>query len=111
MKKAERDNAMVQMDKAARDQFRHILRELHSQMKASSGRRVTASELLQSREGEFPPPLRAALQAVLERDDMGPKEGEQPPDFFLKKRGSQERVRLSSFRGRKPVALVFGSYT
>jgi hypothetical protein len=34
-----------------------------------------------------------------------------PPDFTLKRLGSDERVRLSSFQGKRPVALVFGSYT
>ena len=47
----------------------------------------------------------------MERDEIGPKVGEQPPDFFLKSLGSEERVRLSSFRGKRPVALAFGSYT
>lgn len=39
------------------------------------------------------------------------KPGDPAPDFELKKLGSQERVRLSDFKGKKPVALVFGSYT
>ncbi|GEM_PF-1878793 len=39
------------------------------------------------------------------------KPGDPAPDFALKKLGSQERIRLSSFKGKKPVALVFGSYT
>ena len=33
------------------------------------------------------------------------------PDFRLPLLHSQETVELASFRGRKPVALVFGSYT
>ncbi len=33
------------------------------------------------------------------------------PDFNLQRLRSQERVRLSSFKNKKPVALVFGSYT
>jgi hypothetical protein len=39
------------------------------------------------------------------------KVGDWGPDFELAVRGSTQKVRLSSFRGRKPVALVFGSYT
>ena len=51
------------------------------------------------------------LEAVAERDQMGPNEGETPPDFELKRMGTEDRVRLSSFKGKRPVALVFGSYT
>lgn len=37
--------------------------------------------------------------------------GDPAPDFNLKLRGSENRVRLADFRGKRPVALVFGSYT
>ncbi len=33
------------------------------------------------------------------------------PDFELQYKKSEETVRLSSFRGHKPIALIFGSYT
>lgn len=33
------------------------------------------------------------------------------PDFLLKRQGAEAQVSLSSFRGKKPVALIFGSYT
>ena len=39
------------------------------------------------------------------------KVGDQAPDFKLKTIDAKEEVVLSSFRGRKPVVLVFGSYT
>ena len=44
------------------------------------------------------------------------KVGDPAPDFALptvdqKGRPSSEQVQLSSFRGRQPVVLVFGSYT
>lgn len=39
------------------------------------------------------------------------KPGDMAPDFNLKTQGKQERVRLSSLRGSRPVALVFGSLT
>lgn len=39
------------------------------------------------------------------------KPGDVAPDFELKYKQSDETVRLSSFRGEKPVALIFGSYT
>ena len=37
--------------------------------------------------------------------------GDLAPDFRLHVLHSQETVQLASFRGRKPVALIFGSYT
>jgi hypothetical protein len=41
-----------------------------------------------------------------------PQVGEQAPDFELEELGREgELVRLSSYRGERPVALVFGSYT
>jgi hypothetical protein len=39
------------------------------------------------------------------------KVGEPAPDFALKKADSSQIVRLSSFRGQKPVVLIFGSHT
>ncbi len=37
--------------------------------------------------------------------------GDQAPDFDLETYDHGGRVRLSPFRGSKPVVLVFGSYT
>ena len=37
--------------------------------------------------------------------------GDPAPDFQLSPRGGGTAVRLSSFRGQSPVALIFGSYT
>ena len=37
--------------------------------------------------------------------------GDSAPDFELKVRGENRTIRLSDYRGRKPVALVFGSFT
>jgi hypothetical protein len=39
------------------------------------------------------------------------KVGDQAPDFSLMTPDKSARVDLASFRGRKPVVLVFGSYT
>lgn len=41
-----------------------------------------------------------------------PKVGELAPDFELPMLGIKDKtVKLSSFRGERPVALIFGSYT
>ena len=37
--------------------------------------------------------------------------GDAAPDFALSTVDKKSRVQLSSFRGQKPVVLVFGSYT
>ncbi len=37
--------------------------------------------------------------------------GDEAPDFSLETVDRNSQVRLSSFRGHKPVVLVFGSYT
>ena len=37
--------------------------------------------------------------------------GDPAPDFSLVRQGLTHRVTLSSYRGRRPVVLVFGSYT
>jgi hypothetical protein len=37
--------------------------------------------------------------------------GELAPDFMLKSPDGASEIRLSSFRGHRPVVLVFGSYT
>ena len=47
----------------------------------------------------------------LERDPLSPKVGDLAPDFELQDPEGVTRVRLSDFRGERPVALVFGSYT
>lgn len=39
------------------------------------------------------------------------QQGDPAPDFALKIRGGEQVVRLWSFQGKKPVALIFGSYT
>ncbi len=39
------------------------------------------------------------------------KVGDPAPDFALKMANSSSTVELSSFRGKEPVVLVFGSHT
>jgi hypothetical protein len=39
------------------------------------------------------------------------KIGDEAPDFSLETFDKKSRVQLSGFRGKKPVVLVFGSYT
>jgi hypothetical protein len=52
----------------------------------------------------FPPMWKRARAGNL-------KPGDAAPDFTLPTLDHRETVRLSSFRGSRPVVLVFGSYT
>ena len=45
------------------------------------------------------------------RIDKSPKVGTKAPDFKLKTLDGKKTVKLSEFKGKQPVALVFGSYT
>ncbi len=51
------------------------------------------------------------MRFIFDRETRAPAVGEEAPDFELPQLGNVGSVRLSSFRGVKPVALVFGSYT
>ena len=51
------------------------------------------------------------LQFILARETHAPAVGEAAPDFDLPRLGGGPPVRLSRFRGVRPVALIFGSYT
>jgi len=42
---------------------------------------------------------------------LAPKTGDEAPDFELRDANGENPVRLSDFRGKKPVALIFGSFT
>jgi hypothetical protein len=103
MPKAARDDAMTRLSPADRDHLRHLMQDVRTHT-AASRPGDTVRQMLTA-QGH------TVLVAVGARDAMGPQVGTSPPDFCLKRLGTEERVRLSSFRGQRPVALVFGSYT
>ena len=47
----------------------------------------------------------------IDNDARAPKVGDVAPDFELQDADGNTTVKLSAFRGQRPVALVFGSYT
>ena len=51
------------------------------------------------------------MQRQRSLDLLAPKKGDVAPDFTLFDISGTESVTLSDFRGNKPVALIFGSYT
>lgn len=62
--------------------------------------------------GAMAPERRASMmQFLAERETLAPAVGSEAPDFRLPRLGGGEPVVLSSFRARRPVALIFGSYT
>ena len=42
---------------------------------------------------------------------LAPKAGDEAPNFELRDANGENPVRLSDFRGKKPVVLIFGSFT
>src|SRR5262249_31148261 len=84
--------------------------------KAAKGKNhLTPDDLFQVmvRKRSLKEPVRALGLAKAETGSFfeGPGVGQIAPDFTLKTRGRKHEIRLSQYRGRKPVVLVFGSYT
>jgi hypothetical protein len=64
--------------------------------------------------GDEPSPLvllRGLLNGELGSLWEGPAINQQAPDFVLRTQDGERQIRLSEFRGKKPVVLVFGSFT
>ena len=55
------------------------------------------------------PGQRAGRRSIRQPDRLAV--GDKAPDFTLKTRGGRAKVTLSDWQEKKPVALVFGSYT
>jgi peroxiredoxin len=41
----------------------------------------------------------------------GPDPGEAAPDFILRTPDGKTKVKLSAYRGKQPVVLIFGNFT
>ena len=111
MQKSQRDSIIGRLSPEDRQNFRRVLGEVKTQLKAESRERIPARRILEICGDELSQEIREALQSVIKRDEMGPNIGQAPPNINLKLMGSEERVQISSFQGKRPVALVFGSYT
>jgi EF hand len=55
--------------------------------------------------------LRCLLDGDLGSPFAGPAIGQEAPDFTLPAHDGKGRVTLSQFRGKRPVVLIFGSFT
>ena len=111
MLKADRDQIMENLSEDDRKRFSEFIDYYRAKRKASSGGQMPAREMFEVVGDGLTDVARQAMEAAVQRDEMGPHAGDVPPDFNLKLIGSEDRVRLSSFKGQKPVALIFGSYT
>jgi len=116
MLKSQRDSRITSLNGDDRKSVQRVVAAIkhtrgNSPDLARSSGRVSARELMQEWRDAMSQEAKLALEAILARDETGPKVGDFPDDFHLKRLGSEERVRLSEFRDRRPVALAFGSYT
>jgi hypothetical protein len=65
-----------------------------------------------ARQGPTPAMLvKGLLSGELGSFFEGPRVGQQAPDFTLRTFDGKRRISLSEYRGKKPVVLVFGSFT
>ena len=55
------------------------------------------------------PPAGRKVRRARKADNL--KVGDIAPDFQLKSPDGKTEIKLSNYQGKKPVALVFGSYT
>ena len=54
---------------------------------------------------------RQSPRDFFKRPDRAPKVGEDAPTFKLKSLDGKSETDLAQFKGKKPVVLIFGSYT
>ncbi|MDE2778798.1 MAG: hypothetical protein OXI91_03870 [Chloroflexota bacterium] len=116
MLKSQRDSKISSLKGEDRESVQRVIAAIkdtrgNSPDLARSDGGTSARELLQDWQDVLTLEAMSALEAILARDESGPRAGEFPEDFHLKRLGSEERVRLSEFRDKRPVALAFGSYT
>jgi len=75
----------------------------HSYVRGFGGKEVAMLKIIRERNQQ------RAWQK--QYDSHAPKEGDVASDFELYDTDGKNAVRLSDFEGKKPVALIFGSYT
>ncbi len=110
MSTSRRDTILSAINKEGQPDFRGVIRGIKAEA-AESGGAKSRQDLMEEYKNDCAEELRTRLEGIMGRDQMGPHEGETPADFDLKRMGSDDRVQLGSFRGKRPVALIFGSYT
>ena len=90
---------MENLSEDDRKRFSEFIDDYRAKRKASSGGQMPAREMLEVVGDGLTDVARQAMEAVVQRDEMGPHAGDVPPDFNLKLiGGSEDRVRISSFK-------------
>lgn len=111
MLKADRDQILANLQGDDRKNFQTFIDDYRVKRKAILGSQIPTRNISEAAGAGVNSIVREAMEAMVARDEMGPRTGDVPPDFDLKRMGSEERVQLSRFKGHRPVALIFGSYT
>ncbi len=70
-----------------------------------------SAELLAQEDGDGSGRRRQGMRGRMMRDDDAPKVGDVAPVFTIKSLDGKSETDLASFKGKKPVLLLFGSYT
>ena len=92
MLKSQRDRLMSSLSGVDRQSMRGIIAAIKEarggspDLAAAQGAK-TAREILEGWQVALPDEVRSALEATLVRDETGPKVGDLPPDFDLKRLG------------------------
>ena len=105
-----RDAILSAINKEGQPGFRRIVQAIKAEATETGGSQ-SKNDLVDEYKNDCSEELRTRMEGVMKRDAMGPHEGTIAPTFELKRMGSDERVDLSSFKGDRPVALTFSSYT
>lgn len=69
------------------------------------------AELAKLADNPFRRTFKSSDEAMPDREPTAPRKGDAAPDFVLQDPDGKRRVRLSDFKGKAPVILLFGSYT
>ena len=88
MLKADRDQIMENLSEDDRKRFREFIDDYRVKRKVSSGGQMPAREMLGAVGDGLTDVALQAMEAVVQRDEMGPHAGDVPPDFNLKLIGS-----------------------
>lgn len=110
MATSRRDSILSAINKEGKPDFRGIMRAIKAEARETVGAK-SKNDLVEEYKNDCSEELRTRMEGVMRRDAMGPHEGTAAPTFNLKRMGSHEHVDLSNFKGDRPVALTFSSYT
>ena len=110
MDTSRRDAILSAINKEGQPDFRVIMQAIKAEATETGGSK-SKNDLVDEYKNDCSEELRTRMEGVMKRDAMGPHEGTIAPTLELKRTGSDERVDLSSFKGDRPVALTFSSYT